>query len=195
MSAGRAVDAASEEFIARLRAFARKRVRTAQDAEDVVQDVLTKLVRWDASVEPRSAEAWLFAVTRRTIIDRARAQRSAQPLPEDTLRAPDIAEEQTAIAELARCVEPMLTRLAPSDRALLERVDRRGASQADLARELGLSASGFKSRVQRARRRFRRVLEACCALDLDRRGVPVDVARRPGDPAGCDAGPCANDGP
>ena len=148
MSAGRAVDAASEEFIARLRAFARKRVRTDQDAEDVVQDVLAKLVRWDGSVEPRSAQAWLFAVTRRTIIDRARARPPEQPLPDDATPAPDIAAEPTAMAHLARCLEPMLARLEPEDRALLERFDMDGASQADLAREFGLSASGMKSRVR-----------------------------------------------
>jgi RNA polymerase sigma-70 factor (ECF subfamily) len=178
----RPIDAASNEFIARLRAFARRRVPTEHDAEDVVQDVLAKLVRWDDAVDARAAQAWLFTATRRAIIDRARARRDAAPLPAD---APDIAAEPSAVAELARCMEPMLAVLPTGDRALLQRVDMSGESQADLARELKLSPSGLKSRVQRARQRLRKVVDECCAVELDRRGVPVDFARRRGGPCDC----------
>lgn len=36
-----------------------------------------------------------------------------------------------------------------------------------------MSLSGMKSRVQRARRRAQ-LLDACCALTLDARGLPMD---------------------
>jgi RNA polymerase sigma-70 factor, ECF subfamily len=182
----RAIDAASAEFIARLRAFARGRVRTDQDAEDIVQDVLAKLVQREGSVNARSAQAWLFTVTRRAIIDRARARPGDGPLPEELPPAPDIAQEPSAVADLARCLEPMLAELDAEDRALLLRVDMMGESQADVAREIGLSASGLKSRVQRARRRLRQVVDECCAVEYDRRGMPIDFARRRGGPCACD---------
>jgi len=178
----RPIDAASGEFLARLRAFARRRVPTEQDAEDVVQEVLAKLVRWNDAVEADSAQAWLFTAVRRAIIDRARSRRDAAPLPDET---PDPASAPSAVSELARCVEPLLAVLPAEERALLERVDMSGESQADLARELGLSASGLKSRVQRARRRLRRVVDECCAVELDRRGVPIDFAQRRGGPCDC----------
>ena len=43
-----------------------------------------------------------------------------------------------------------------------------------LGSRLGLSLSGAKSRVQRARRMLREVLLKCCRVELDRRGGVVD---------------------
>jgi RNA polymerase sigma-70 factor (ECF subfamily) len=48
-----------------------------------------------------------------------------------------------------------------------------GITQAEAARRLGLSVSGMKSRVQRARARLRAVVDACCRVELDRRGGVV----------------------
>jgi RNA polymerase sigma-70 factor, ECF subfamily len=43
-----------------------------------------------------------------------------------------------------------------------------------------VSLSGMKSRVQRGRRELRAVLEACCRIDLDRRGgIAAYTVRRP----------------
>lgn len=189
----RALDVASEEFITRLRAFARRRARTEHDAEDIVQDVLTKLVQREGSVSARSAEAWLFTVTRRAIIDQARRRTPGEALPGDGSFASDIATEPSAVADLARCLEPMLLELGAEDRALLRRVDMLGESQADIARELKLSASGLKSRVQRARHRLRVVVDRCCAIEYDRRGLPIDFARRRPGSCACD-GPSCGDG-
>lgn len=180
---GRPIDAVSAEFVARLRAFVRRRVRTDADADDVVQDVLAKLAQQGTEVE--SVAAWLFTVARRAVVDRARSARPTEALPEGA-PAPDPAEDASALADLARCLEPMLAELEPEERELLRRVDMAGESQADLARQLGLSPSGLKSRVQRARRRLRSVLDACCAVEYDRRGTPVDFAKRPGGPCRCE---------
>ncbi|MGE3165465.1 MAG: sigma factor-like helix-turn-helix DNA-binding protein [Planctomycetota bacterium] len=80
----------------------------------------------------------------------------------------------------------MLERLDREDRIVLQRVDMLGESQAEIARELGMSMSGLKSRVQRARQRLRAQLEDCCAVERDRSGRPVDYRRRPDRPSPCD---------
>jgi RNA polymerase sigma-70 factor (ECF subfamily) len=60
-------------------------------------------------------------------------------------------------------------------------VDLEGATQQEAARRAGLSLSGMKSRVQRGRQALRAVLDACCRIDLDRRGRVTDyTARHPG---------------
>jgi RNA polymerase sigma-70 factor (ECF subfamily) len=43
-----------------------------------------------------------------------------------------------------------------------------------VAEELGLSLSGAKSRVQRARRKLRAALLSCCRFELDRFGNVLD---------------------
>ncbi len=177
-------EALSAEFRERLHAFVRRRVRT--DADDVVQDVLTRLVTHG----PRPSgpvHAWLFTVARNAIIDRSRARRDHVDLA-SLESAAETVEGEGAAAELARCLGPMMSGLSADDRRVLERVDLGGESQADLARELGVSPSGLKSRVQRARRRLRAVLESCCSIARDTRGMPIDFQQRAGTScAGCGA--------
>jgi RNA polymerase sigma factor (sigma-70 family) len=60
------------EFLARLRAFVRRRVRSDADADDVVQDVTYKLVRQGDG--KGSVHSWLFTVARHAIIDRHRSR-------------------------------------------------------------------------------------------------------------------------
>ena len=66
--------ALSAEFQRRLRAFVRRRVPTDADADDVVQDALTRLVR-HGPPPSGSVHAWLFTVARNVIIDRGRTRR------------------------------------------------------------------------------------------------------------------------
>ncbi len=55
-------------------------------------------------------------------------------------------------------------------------------TQGEMASREGLSLSGAKSRVQRARRMLREVLLQCCRVETDNRGHVVDY-----EPAnGCD---------
>jgi RNA polymerase sigma-70 factor (ECF subfamily) len=64
-------------------------------------------------------------------------------------------------------------------------IDLDGLPQAAAARIEGVSLSGMKSRVQRGRRRLAELLEQCCTLTLDARGVPMDYDARSSD---CDGG-------
>jgi len=162
------------EILARLRTFVRRRVRSSADVDDVVQEVALRLVASGERAPIASPHAWLAATARRAVADLHRARaRAGHELGED---AADDAPKQSP-PDVARCLAPLMDRLEASDRALLERVDVRGERQVELARELGLSVSGLKSRVQRARQRLRRALLGCCDVELDRRGQPSGDAR------------------
>jgi len=178
--------ALTTEFLARLRAFVRRRVRSDHDADDIVQDVLTKFVQHDEAIDSQSVHAWLFTVARRAIIDRARSFRPVVAGNEAEAIAIEPADDPSVSSELARCMEPMLELLSAEDRIMLQRIDMLGESQADVARELGMSMSGLKSRVQRARGRLRAQLEQCCVIERDRVGQPADSTRRRDRPCPCD---------
>lgn len=174
------------EFLARLRHFVRRRVPSQTDADDVLQDVLVKLLRKGGSVPAASVRAWLFTVARNEIHDRWRARRTVDAAP--THEPSSAEEDREAIAYLSSCMRPMLASLGSEDRELLERIDVLGESQAEMARAAGLPLSTLKSRVQRARARLLDVLEGCCRVELDRRGRPIDYTRRPGRPSPCEPG-------
>jgi len=173
-------------FSDRLRGFIAKRVRDQADVEDILQEVFAKIHAGLGGLkETEKLEAWLFQVARRAILDHFRSRagklRSAA-LPEDVAEAP---AEATISMEVASWLDPMMALLPVEDREVLQRSDLEGLSQKDLAERLGLSVTGAKSRVQRARKRLKAALLDCCHVEMDRRGNAIDYTRRR-----LDCGPC-----
>ncbi len=172
-------DAIWAHFSDRLRAFIGKRVREESDVQDVLQDVFAKIhAGLGALKEGDKIEAWLFQVARRAIIDHFRCRsgkRRASELPDDLsgrISSRDVG------AEVASWLDPMMALIPEEDREALRLADLGGLSQKDLAARLGLSVTGAKSRVQRARRRLKDALLDCCHVELDRRGNAIDYAKK-----------------
>jgi len=176
-------DAIWTAFSGRLRGFIAKRVREDVDIDDILQDVFAKIHAGLGELEDDGKlEAWLFQVTRRAIVDHYRKRRTVE-LPED------IAEETAAedvSAEVSSWLDPMMSLIPEEDREALRLTDLKGLSQKDLAARLGISVTGAKSRVQRARARLKGALLDCCHIELDRRGQPIDYTRKRSD-----CGPCS----
>jgi RNA polymerase sigma-70 factor (ECF subfamily) len=179
-------DLLTPRLLGRLRRFVRRRMAREHDVDDVVQDVLVKFLERGALVPEESVAPWLLAVARREIVDRWRdpRSRSRSPLP-DVVSKEVGPDADDVVADLSRCMTPMLASLPESDRTLLWRVDAGGATQAAVVRETRVKPSTVKSRVQRARRRLRAALERCCAIDQDRGGRPVAYRRRTNRPCAC----------
>lgn len=64
-------------------------------------------------------------------------------------------------------------------RAWLFQADIEGRSQQELAELLGLSLSGAKSRIQRARRHLRQKMEKGCQVRFDESGSVCGFTQRP----------------
>lgn len=64
----------------------------------------------------------------------------------------------------------MLDRLPATYRQAILVTEFEGVTQATAAGQLGLSVSGMKTRVQRARRQLKQSLLDCCHVNLDARG-------------------------
>jgi len=180
-----------EQVRARLRGFIGRRVGDPEAVEDLVQEVLLRFSSAAASGEQfQSISAWLDRVARNAVIDHYRARRRSSPIEEAAGLAdpsawpfPDDSNDYSA-RELAKCLRPFMEQLAAPSREALVLTDIDGLTQAAAATALGLSISGMKSRVQRARLQLRALLVACCAVDLDVRGAIVDY-RPPTRSCGC----------
>lgn len=168
------------EFGESLRGFVRGRVNNADDADEIVQEVFVRLHRNIAEIDEPAG--WMYRVARNAIID---FYRSAHQRREVT-SAPDVLPELPALEDVddvvwqrfVESVGPLMSGLSDLDREALSLVDLQGVSQAQVARDLGISNSGLKSRVQRARGKFRAALEACCEIELDARGRLIDMTPR-----------------
>lgn len=180
-----------------LRGFIAKRVTEAAEVDDILQDTFLRMHRkLDSLKDPDKVVSWIYQITRHAIIDYyrapARAREVALGLSGDfdsalPFLAPGTSHKDSGRLreELAGCLKPMIERLAREYRDAVTLVELEGLTQNDAAKQLGLSVSGMKSRVQRGRRQLKRMLDDCCAIELDRRGGIVDYRARG---ASCD--PC-----
>jgi RNA polymerase sigma-70 factor (ECF subfamily) len=105
---------------------------------------------------------------------------------EDSVDGSD--DASVVLGELAQCLRPLLDGLPLEQRRAVEMIDLDGMPQAAAARREGVTLSGMKSRVQRGRRRLADLLDQCCALTLDARGVPMDYTPPPDGDRGCGCG-------
>lgn len=172
------------EFHRRLRAFVSRRVRDTADVEDVVQDTFLRIHRHLGEVRgPDRLAAWVFQVARSAIVDHYRRRRPGEPLgdyepPMEPAGHGD--ESASGLVELAGCLAPMVAALPPTDRQAIELSEIKGLTQREASTTAGVTVSGMKSRVQRARRKLKAMLLDCCHVELDRRGGIVGHEPRDG---------------
>ena len=174
-------DQAWTRFHGGLHRFLLRRVGDADAADDLLQEVFLKLhAQLPRLRDPDRIHAWIYRVARNAVADHFRARRHTGQVSE-SLPAPE--RDHDAVAELAPCVRSLVARLPAADREALELTELGGLTQAELARRLGISVSGAKSRVQRARARLKAAVLACCRVYLDAAGRITDHAPGPG--CGC----------
>jgi RNA polymerase sigma-70 factor, ECF subfamily len=167
--------------------YVSRRVRSREDAEDITQEVMLRIHRHSADLEhAERMAAWIYRIAANAIADHYRrparrelpsGQAEDVPEPEHAAAAPGFDEPSTdELREvLAACLAPLIERLPPIYREALELTEFDGLSQVDAAARLGLSVSGMKARVQRARHQLRELLLDCCHVELDRRHAVTDV--------------------
>jgi RNA polymerase sigma-70 factor (ECF subfamily) len=155
--------------------FVRRRVDDPAAAEDIVQDVLVKAYTQRNTLrKPSRLRPWLFQITRNAIAGHYRALKRPELVAEDLVQSDGAEDEERAARELSECLFPLLETLPTPYRQALELADVERLKQREVAARLGLSLSGAKSRVQRARGLLRDALLNCCSVALDRRGHAMD---------------------
>lgn len=178
-----------EVFVEGLRAFISRRV-PAQDADDVAQEALLKIHRSASTLrDPQRVQSWVYAIARYAVADYYRTHRSIEVADsielESTIDPSSGIPEKLATFDGDHSVhEEVLTWLRPTAEQLPEGyrqalllADFEGQTQRQVAKALGLSLPGAKSRVQRARRMLAAELERCCSIELGAEGKVEDFER------------------
>lgn len=146
-------------------AYARRRVASHHDADDVVAE--TFLVGWRRVEELVAADnptAWLMGVARRVIANHRRGKARAARTVERTaglavVPAPDTAD-RVAGAEGADAILAALATLPERDREVLMLAAWEGLGAAEIGTVLGVSPAVASRRLFRARGRLARALGA-----------------------------------
>jgi len=175
-----------------LRAFIAKRIDDQAHVDDILQEVFVRVHRQIDSVnDPHRVVSWIYQITRNAIIDHYRKPGRQREIPaglsseldvcDKTTKKPEMLdpdEGEESRSELVGCLRPMIERLSPDYRKAITLVEIDGLTQQAAAKQMGLSLSGMKSRVQRGRKQLKQMLEDCCVIELDRRGGVANYQSR-----------------
>jgi len=172
------------ELNGRLRSFIARRVKQADDVEDLLQEAFLRL---HSKPPPKTGNlaGWVFRVVRNLINDYHRSQRLGSDVTADACADYERFEVSESEQVAAGWLRSMAEELPEKYRQAVVLADFEGRSMKQVAEELGLSVSGAKSRVQRGRKQITTALWDCCTFQFDKQGRVTTWQRRDKDCACC----------
>ena len=169
------VESIWEQFNKPLKSFIKSRVKNDQDIDDILQDVFYKIHSNINSIrEDDKVHAWVYRITRNSIIDFYRAYKNEKRLIELSDDISEIAYESSANDEILECLKAMIQNLPEKYKQAIILTEYQNLTQKELGERMGLSISGAKSRVQRARTKLKDMLLCCCHFEFDRLGNVIE---------------------
>lgn len=148
-----------QRYYPKVLAIARGILLNAEEAADAVQEIFTLVHRHIKRFDRRSRfSTWLFRIAVNRSIQSARKlkYKSRQvELKEALERAADDTHDVSSDPKIAAC----LSKMQPADRALLTLFYWEELSLQDVGDSIGCSANAAKTRLFRARERFRELYE------------------------------------
>lgn len=160
-----------QEFYNFLKAYILGKVNDKQIAEDIVQEVMIKLVEThQKSPQIINIKAWLFQVSRNTIFDYFKKNNIEINLDNDW-EMDNVNSNENSKIIIADYIIPMIQMLPPKHAIPLKMGDIDNIPQKDIAIKLGLGLSATKMRIQRARVKLKELFIECCDIEYDKNGL------------------------
>jgi RNA polymerase sigma-70 factor (ECF subfamily) len=142
--------------------FFRRRVKRQPDAEDLVQDVMVRLVNAPPQQQSSPIDSYIFTVARNLLRDRARreqvrARHDASDLSSDD-SVQDVASEDASLERVLMGQEQLahvaaaLDELGERTRAIFILCRIEGMKHEEIARDLGITVSAVEKHVSKALR-------------------------------------------
>lgn len=140
------------DLIPALRAFARSFCRDPSDADDLVQETLTKGIAHIDRFEPGTRmKSWLFTIMRNTFYTRIRISNREAPGLADCVSAMPVAEATQEWSLRGQELKEAIDRLPPHYREVLVLIGVLGVSYEEAAAICGCAIGTVKSRLNRGR--------------------------------------------
>lgn len=168
-----------EELNIPLRKFIIKRVHQS-DADDILQNVFYKIHNNINQVRnQKKIHAWVYQIAHNAVADYYRNRELTVELSMEytTIAIPNPMNSHIT-NEVADCLKAMIDSLPEKYKEALLLTEFENLTQKELSERLGLSISGAKSRVQRARKKLQEVLLDCCHIEFDHSGNIADYRHK-----------------
>lgn len=166
------------------------RVKSKEDAADILQEVFIKIAAKLGSLTDKGKlKSWIFSITRNAIIDyyRKRGRDNHADLSETMME--EIAEdkEENVSPALDKCLLGFIEQLPEEYRGIIVDSELKGIKQKDLAHKYNLAYPSVRSRVQRGRSRLKQMLLNCCKIEADSRGNIIQATLKDSHSSNCGA--------
>ncbi len=166
-----------KNFSPALHRFLVKQTSSKADADDLLQDIFVKIHLKSHEIErPEALPAWVWQISRNAVTDHFRRKKRALAPAESLETMPAEAVETNLNQLFADTLRPLLELLPEEKREAVRLADFEKMSQKELAEKWGISHSGAKSRVQRARAELGEQFLNLCNFEFDRLGNIVDFS-------------------
>jgi RNA polymerase sigma-70 factor, ECF subfamily len=160
------------DFHDKLHGFILKRVHDVEVTNDLLQDIFIKIhTKIHTLKESDKLTSWIYQITRNSILDYFKTKKISTSIPADLT---ETTEPVTFNQEMATCLKTMLNELSPEYKDSILKTELGDLSQKEYAEELGISYSGAKSRVQRARQELNTLFQSCCRASFDKYGNVIE---------------------
>ncbi len=160
----------------KLKYYIQSKINDKNVAEDLLQDVFIKVhSKIDTLKDNTKIHSWLYQITRNLIIDYYRINSKKLPynvtLEEENVSGNDSLER---MQNISRDLVMLMEELPEKYCEALCMTEFDGLSQKEYAKKIGISYSGAKSRVQRAKIILKDILMKCCHFQFDKYGTIIE---------------------
>ena len=163
-----------QEFYEFLKAYIIKKTNDINLAEDIVQEVMLKLVEsHKKSIKVNNIKAWLFQVTRNTIADYYKDYYNKNKIEfnfNEDWKEHSISSENISTILESDFIIPMIGLLPEKYAKPLHLSDIENIPQKEIALQLNLGLSATKMRIQRGREKLKSLFIECCDIQYDKSG-------------------------
>jgi RNA polymerase sigma-70 factor (ECF subfamily) len=166
-----------EEYKSSLLGYIKKRVTNEDDSKDILQDVLLKSYQYCSNGKTVIyLKSWLYKITQNAIIDHHKKANKSTSISFDLV---ETNSEKSILGEASEYIKVLL-KLLPDDYAKpLYMSDIDSIDQKTIAKNLGLTLSNTKSRIQRARVKLKERFLECCFVSFGESGEMVSFDIKP----------------
>jgi len=167
MSNSQNTDVVWNEFSGQIRGYLLKKVKQADDADDLLQEIFIKIHGKLGDLKDKKKLApWIYQIVRNSLTDyyRKKDLETSEFDEESTLTDNGEAPDDIYSACVSGCLKVFINRLPDKYKEPLVLSDIRGLKQKDIAEQMNLSYSGLKSRVQRGREMIKEMFVDCACI-------------------------------
>ena len=160
-----------EDLGQELSAFINSKVKDVDASQDILQDTFLKAhMNIHKLIDSSKLTSWIYQITRNNINDYFRNKKQLIEIENVELAI----EEEPSYQNLANCINSKIKQLPEKYQEAMVLTTFKNLKQTELADYLGISYSGTKSRVQRAKEKLKDLVIDCENVEADRKNKVIE---------------------